>query len=252
MPDLSPDPQPQNPQPPDPQPRLEPVGREPQAPSSVVLVLHGGQSNSHDPAGGRTMLSYLRMVPFARMLHRAGRGGNVAVYLLRYRYRGWNGPHMDALRDARWALREFDRRFPGVPVVLLGHSMGGRAALRAAGADNVVAVCALAPWLDGTDPVEQLAGRSVLIAHGDRERVTDPGQSYAYAVRAKRVTDRVCRFEVLGDGHAMLRRAAGWSSLVRRFVLGELGIEPEDPDISNAMYQPAPGGLRRTLTGAVR
>lgn len=231
-----------------PQPRLEPVGREQPDPSAVVLVLHGGRSESRDPAGGRSMLTYLRMVPFARMLRKAG----PAVYLLRYRYRGWNGPRMDALRDAQWALGELVRRFPGVPVVLLGHSMGGRAALRAAGADDIVAVCALAPWLDGTDPVEQLAGRAVLIAHGDRERFTDPGQSYAYAVRAKRVTARTCRFEVLGGGHSMLRRAAEWNDLVRRFVLGELGIEPEDPAIANAMRQPTPDGLRTVLTGATR
>jgi dienelactone hydrolase len=188
------------------------------------------------------------MLPFAREL--AGRERGLAVWLLRYRYRGWNAPAMDAKQDALWALDEAARRHPGVPVVLLGHSMGGRAALHAAGHPGVRAVCALAPWLDGTDPVEQLAGRGVLIAHGDRDRMTDPAESYAFAVRAKRVTDRVCRFDVLGDGHAMLRRAGDWNSLVRRFVLGELGIEPPDPEIANAMRQPAPAGLRTALSGA--
>jgi hypothetical protein len=128
--------------------------------------------------------------------------------------------------------------------------MGGRAALHAAGHPAARAVCALAPWLDGTDPVAQLAGRTVLIAHGDRERMTDPDESYAFAVRAKRVTERVCRFDVLGDGHAMLRRAGDWHSLVRRFVLGEAGIEPSDPEITNALRQPAPAGLRAALAGA--
>jgi hypothetical protein len=41
-------------------------------------------------------------------------------------------------------------------------------------------VSALAPWLEVADPVRQLAGRTVLLAHGDQDRVTDPERSYAY------------------------------------------------------------------------
>jgi dienelactone hydrolase len=189
------------------------------------------------------------MLPFAQMLAAAGGKQGLAVYMLRYRYQGWNGSAKDPVRDTEWALDELSRQHPGIPVVLLGHSMGGRAALHAAGHRSVRAVCALAPWLDGTDPVAQLAGRTVLIAHGDREHTTDPRESYAYAVRAKKITDRVCRFDVLGDGHAMLRRAQDWNGLVRRFVLGELGIEPPDPAITNALREPAPTGLRVALSG---
>lgn len=159
---------------------------------------------------------------------------------------------MDAYRDAEWAVHELARRYPGRPIVLVRHSMGGRAVLRAAGAPGVVAVCGLAPWLEGSDPVEQLAGRAVLIAHGDRDRMTEPAASYAYALHARSVTDRVARFDVLGDGHPMLRRAGDWTSLVRRFALGELGAEPRDPVISNAMAEPAPAGLRVALEGAHR
>ncbi|WP_219417874.1 alpha/beta hydrolase [Pseudonocardia nigra] len=223
-------------------PRIEPVGRVPASPPGVVLVLHGGRAHSRE-SGERKRLSYWRMLPFARALAHTG----PAVYMLRYRYRGWNAPTRDPLRDAHQALDEIARRHPGAPVVLVGHSMGGRAALAAAGAPNVTAVCALAPWLDASDPVDQLAGRTVLIAHGDRERYTDPRESYAYALRAKRVTDQVCRFEVHGAGHYMLSRARDWQSLVRRFVLGVLEIEPEDPDIANALRQPTPAGLRAEL-----
>ncbi|MGI8817431.1 MAG: alpha/beta hydrolase [Pseudonocardia sp.] len=232
-------------------PRVRSIGRVPESPSALVLVLHGGRSRSHARTN-RFQLAYLRMLPFARSLARAGGRRGLAVWMVRYRYRGWNGPAMDAKQDAMWALDEAQRRNPGVPVVMVGHSMGGRAALHAAGHPMVRAVCALAPWLDGTDPVEQLAGRTVLIAHGDQERMTDPAQSYAFAVRAKLVTAQVCRFDVQGDGHAMLRRARDWSSLVRRFVLGELGIEPPDPEITNALCQPAPAGLRAELSGAPR
>ena len=37
---------------------------------SIVLVLHGGQARSTTTVRRRTQLSYLRMVPFARFLHR--------------------------------------------------------------------------------------------------------------------------------------------------------------------------------------
>ena len=227
---------------PDTLPRLEPVGAPPARPAAVVLVLHGGQAHSTE-SGERKGLAYRRMLPFARTLARRG----PAVYLLRYRVRGWNSPARDALLDARWATAALAERHPGVPVVLLGHSMGGRAALAAAGAPNVTAVCALAPWLDGSDPVAQLAGRTVLIAHGDRERYTDPAASYAYAARAKAAGVAICRFDLPGAGHFMLTRTGDWNRLVRRFVLGVAGIEPLDPVIANALAQPAPQGLTAQL-----
>jgi acetyl esterase/lipase len=226
-------------------PRLEPVGRVQATPSAVILVLHGGRAHSRE-SGERKRLTYRRMLPFGRALAGAG----PAVFMLRYRFRGWNAPAKDALRDAQWALGELAEQHPGVPVVLVGHSMGGRAALGAAGASNVVAVCALAPWLDGSDPVVQLDGRTVLIAHGDRERWTDPGESYRYAVRAKERGVTICRFDVPGAGHFMLTRVRDWHTLTRRFVLGVLGIEPVDPAIANALHQPTPSGLRAVLHGA--
>jgi pimeloyl-ACP methyl ester carboxylesterase len=226
-------------------PRLEPVGPRPARPAALVVVAHGGGANATTSADRRG-LPYWRMVPFARALARTD---GLAVLMLRYRLRGWNGSARDAARDAEEMLAELHRRRPGVPTALVGHSMGGRAVLHAAGAPDVRAVAALAPWLDGTDPVDQLAGRSVLIAHGDRERTTDPRESLAYAVRARRVTDRVARFDVLGDGHAMLRRAREWHALVTRFVRGELGFAPEDPAIAHAMRRPTPGGLQVPLSG---
>ena len=125
--------------------------------------------------------------------------------------------------------------------------MGGRAALRVADHPAVRAVCALAPWIGDDEPAHQLAERSVLIAHGDRDRTTDPRLSYQFAVRAKHVTSRVCRFDVLGDGHAMLRRAPDWSELAARFVAVELGLRKPDPVIEDAMHRPAPEGLRVPL-----
>ncbi|HEX8758862.1 MAG TPA: alpha/beta fold hydrolase [Pseudonocardiaceae bacterium] len=219
---------------------------------SIVLVLHGGQARSSTPVRRWTQLSYLRMVPFARYLHRRDGGRGMSVRILRYRYRGWDEPEMHPVQDARWALAQLRDQHPEASIALLGHSMGGRAALRVADHPGVTAVCALAPWTFDDEPVRQLAGRSVLIAHGDREHMTDPRLSYRFAVRAKQVTSRVCRFDVLGDGHAMLRRARDWSELTARFVEAELGLGKPDPLIEDAMRRPAPEGLRVPLPAMTR
>jgi predicted esterase len=213
---------------------------------AVALVLHGGEERSRAPVH-RLRPTYLRMLPFARDLAWTGRRGGLAVWLLRYRHRGWNDPDLDPVVDARWALEEINRRHPGAPVVLVGHSMGGRVALRVAGDDAVVGVCALAPWTPAGDPVAQLAGRTVLIAHGDRDTVTDPRLSHAYALRAKQVSEAVCRFDVRGESHALLRRAGEWRLLVRRFTLGMLGITEPDRVIGAALAEPSPAGLNVQL-----
>ncbi len=217
-----------------------------------MLVLHGGQARSLTTARRRTQLGYLRMVSFARFLHRRDGGRGMSVRILRYRYRGWNEPQRHPVQDARWALTQLRDQHPHASIALLGHSMGGRAALRVADDPAVTAVCALAPWTTDDEPVHQLAGRSVLIAHGDRERCTDPRLSYQFAVRAKQVTSRVCRFDVLGEGHAMLRRAHDWSALAARFVEAELGLRPPDTLIEDAMRRPVPAGLRVPLPAMTR
>lgn len=215
-------------------------------PTAIVLVLHGGQETSTEPAH-RLRPAYLRMLPFAHDLARAGRRAGIGVFALRYRFRGWNGDAMDPVADARAALDRIRRHHPGVPVVLVGHSMGGRVALRVGGEPEVVGVCALAPWTPSGDPVAHLAGRAVLIAHGTRDTVTEPRLSHAYALRAKDVTDRTCRFEIRDETHAMLRREREWRSLVRSFTLGVLAVTEMDHVIASALAKPSPGGLRVVL-----
>lgn len=221
------------------EPRLRKLGASGADVRAAVLVLHGGQENSTAPAAPWHP-AYLRMIPFARDLRRAP---GVAVWQLCNRHRGWNAPDLDPVADARWALDRLRAAYPDVPVALVGHSMGGRVALRVADDPAVVGVCALAPWTPDGEPVGQLAGRTVLIAHGDRDRMTDPALSYTYAERAKVVTDAVARFDVLGDAHAMLNRYGEWTRLVRRFTLGVLGVVDVDRDIAEALAKPAPAGL---------
>ncbi len=167
-------------------------------------------------------LAVLRMLPFATSLRRAGAAGGLAVARLRYRERGWNGEQRSPVADAEWALDELGRRFPDAPVALVGHSMGGRTAFYAAGHPNVEAVVGLAPWLEPGDPVVQLAGRRVLIAHGSLDRMTSATESGAYARRAATVARSVSYIAVKADAHAMLKRATVWHELATGFVTGVL------------------------------
>ena len=202
------------------------------SPRSVVLVLHGGQARSIRPTRASNAAS-LRMIPFARALHRAGDGTGLVVARLRYLVRGWNGSTASPVPDARWALARLGERYPDLPVALLGHSMGGRVAFTVADTPGVHAVVALAPWVEPGDAVLPLTGRRLLVAHGTRDRVTDPRASAAFAERARDAGVQVSYVEVRGDGHPMLRRAGLWHALAARFVVGALS-DPALSDIGNA------------------
>ena len=195
--------------------------------ASAVLVLHGGKVRSKEPVR-RTNLAYLRMRPFAAAVDRRARqvgaaGPNgLGALLLRDRFRGWNGEDADPVADALWALDRIEQLHGRIPVVLLAHSMGGRAALRAAGHPMVTGVVALAPWLPEGEPVTQLDGRRVLIAHGGRDTITDPANSRAYAERAEAAGTDVEYREIPGGKHAMLAGASAWHTLAAEFAVDRL------------------------------
>jgi alpha-beta hydrolase superfamily lysophospholipase len=201
--------------------------------AAVVIVLSGGKADSFDLADARK-LTAVRMRPFAAVLHRRGRRRGITVWTLRYRYRGWNGDERSPVADVQWALDEVRRRHGDLPVVLVGHSMGGRAALAIGGDPLVCGVCALAPWTLPADPFDQLAGRDVLIVHGTRDFVTSPRGSRAYARHAAAAGARVGYIALPGETHAMLFRWRTWHRLAAGFALGALGVAPMPREIEAA------------------
>jgi pimeloyl-ACP methyl ester carboxylesterase len=209
----------------------------------IALITHGGRSRS-TAADSNLRSPALRMFPFAGDLARSGRRGGLAVAQLRYRVVGYNDG--DPVRDVEWAIDQLAERFDA-PVCLVGHSMGARAALRAAGHERVTAVAGLAAWCPPAEPVEQLAGRTVMLVHGTRDRITDPARSLEFGRRAREKAARLARFELARAGHTMLQRLPLWHSLTRRFVLGALGLEPMDERLAAAFLLPPERALRVSL-----
>ena len=204
--------------------------RRPGRPEGIVLVLHGGASRPGSPMVSPTQLSVLRMVPIATRIARAGRG-RLEVHRLLNSARGWDSTHTP-VDDVAWALEQVRRDRPDLPVALVGHSLGGRAALLAGDRDGVRAVVALNPWIHPTDRVD-LAGRQVLVVHGLQDRIASPRAAEALVRRLQRTTEVEWRTVPEGK-HAMLRHAADFerpaADFVVRALLGQRASEREPAD----------------------
>ncbi|GAB2723750.1 alpha/beta hydrolase [Streptomyces bullii] len=227
------------------------LGPEPAPVSGAVLLLPGGEEvSSRRPS---PMWAAASVRALGRRLARAGRDEGLAVHVVHYRYRGWNGTEAHLAGDAAWAADEVVRRYGDVPVCLAGIGMGGRAALRAGGHEAVNSVLALAPWLPEEDvaappePVKQLAGRRVLIVHGTNDERTDPELSFRLAARAKKANREVCRFEVHTDGHGLHQYRDEVIALAEDFVMGVLFGRALSRPVQDAFAAPPPLGLRMPL-----
>jgi dienelactone hydrolase len=214
-------------------------------PRAVALVLPGGKAQSAAPTGD-LQLAVLRMAPFAAALRQAGAADGLIVARLRYRVRGWNGAQESSAQDARWALDQLADQFPGRPIGLVGHSLGGRTAMRVADHPAVDTVAGLAPWLPPGESVAGLAGRAVLIMHGTDDRITDPHESARFAHRAERVARQVTYISVRDGKHAMLRRPTLWHDLAAGWTVGALGLSARPPRGRDHVVQDA---QRRALAG---
>jgi pimeloyl-ACP methyl ester carboxylesterase len=188
----------------------------------VVVVAHGGESVSTEPTTAH-QLAVLRMIPLVAAIRHAVRGQAVMVRRPRFEVRGWNDADASPVRDLTRLLDDLREEFGPVSVVLVGHSMGARAVLCAAGHPSVTAAAGLAPWLPPGEPVDQLVGRRILLAHGTADAVTSPADTWVYADRARALTS-VTEIEVRAGEHTMLWRAPLWHGLAAAFTCLSLGI----------------------------
>lgn len=195
---------------------------EPDGPSrGVVLMLHGGAKTGTQPVGGRSG-SYWRSRRMRDEIADAVLSAGHSLWLLRFAVRGWNAARSaepSPLADVRWALAQADEHHPGRLVALLGHSMGARAAVHVADHPSVAGVVALAPWWEPSDPVQPLAGRHLVAAHGSRDRITSARMTRAYVERARPVATSSEFVDVGPLGHYLLRSPETWNAFALESVL---------------------------------
>ena len=184
--------------------------RVPAEPAGAVLVLHGGASRGENMMVSPTQLSVLRMIPIARRVARAGKG-ELAVFRLLNSRRGWETSHTP-VRDATWALAEMRDRLGGdLPTCIIGHSLGGRAAILASGAPQVSCAVALAPYVYPGD-IPPIHGQRLMVIHGSSDRIASSKRALELARRLARRTPTSFVL-VRGGGHSMLRRHGEFSGL---------------------------------------
>ncbi|MEO6020772.1 MAG: alpha/beta fold hydrolase [Knoellia sp.] len=184
----------------------------PGSPRAIILMLHGGKPNSHAPVEDGSA-SWRRSAWMARSIAARAHDAGLSVWLLRYRERGWNGGGGDRIADAQWALDRVREEHGDVPVILLGHSMGARVAVHVAHDPSVVGVVALAPWWSSSDPVDTLAGRSLVAAHGRRDRLTSFAQTQQFVERAQSVAAGAEFVDMGRRGHYLLVGASAWNDV---------------------------------------
>lgn len=192
-------------------------------PKAVALFIHGGDVTGYlamrrgDPA-------YLRMIPFARDVERRSRG-RVGAAVLRLAVRGWNDPDKPAVEDARWALRELRRRYPNLPIAVVGHSMGGRVVLELAATEELAAIVALAPWAADEYPAHLFVGTPLLGIHGRQDTVTDPDATRDLVERVV-AAGGDARFVSMPGWHAMLWHPMRWHKASSAFLIDHLTDRP--------------------------
>ncbi len=173
-----------------------------------------------------TQLSVLRMIPIAKRLAKADHR-RLAVYRLLNSTRGWDTSHTP-VDDVHWAIEQLRDGFgSGLPVGLVGHSLGGRAAILAGDHPEVRSVVALNPWVYPADGQTDLTGRRVLIVHGTDDRIASPANATAAARGLERTAD-VSLVRVEGGKHAMLRRHRDFDRLAADFTASAL-LEDRTP-----------------------
>jgi pimeloyl-ACP methyl ester carboxylesterase len=186
--------------------------------TDLVILAHGGSVEADNPA--RDWHSgLLRVLQFGDVAVKAAPGS--AVGLLRYRVCGWNGASADPAQDVQRVIDAAPEQFERI--VLIGHSMGGRAVLRASAHPRVGGVLALAPWVPADEPGLRPCDAPVVIATGTNDDTTPVGMARHFVRTSREGGSQLAYFEIPGAGHRLLLHADVVDRLIRSFLTHALG-----------------------------
>ena len=124
---------------------------------AAVVCVNGGQGGEVEGTWSATLEWLVTRV--------APRFPELAFWEVRYRVKSWD--RLDwCVEDAREAMEAS----AAVRILLLGFSMGGAVAIRAADDRRVESVLGLAPWIPDRLPLGSLRGRRLRVLHGSLDR----------------------------------------------------------------------------------
>jgi alpha/beta superfamily hydrolase len=217
----------------------------PASAGAVVLVMHGGSIEGRKPNRPWSH-NVARLYPIARDLAAAAPPRPLAVARLRFRWRGWNGDEQSPVADARWALDQVRSRYPGAPIALVGHSMGGRTAIHVADDPDVRLLVGIAPWIEARDPLPSSRALQTVLIHGDRDRICPLWASRDTVEKLRAEGQPAALVRVARADHAMLVRARLASRLVTDVVVAGFA------ESLGGAVPPWPGVARSVAEAAIR
>ena len=128
------------------------------------------------------------------------------------------------VQDALLALHWWSTSLGVARVVVVGHSLGGATAITVAALNSAVAGCVgLASQTAGTELVDRLEGRPLLLVHGREDRVLPAMCSENIHSRAREPRELVL---LDGCGHLMSEAADEVIERVKAFAVAALGHDP--------------------------
>lgn len=185
----------------------------PPAPVAGVLVLHGGAAESSCTVRPWHP-GHLRTVVLARALGRLL--PDVTVMQLRHHVAGWNGSGAGVLAEARWALRAMEAVLE-VPVVLVGHSLGGRVAAHLA--PVTAGAVLLNPWLPADDPTGWgRRGNGLRVVQTPKDRTCPPADTVQWLEKVARAGSDVRLRTIPDSDHGMVRHFPTWHTVTAAAV----------------------------------
>ncbi len=201
-------------------PRIQYVEGDPARSAGVVVLLHGA-NDALQPHPAWLDPAYLRMPALRRVIRRACQR-KLVVAQIYHAGGGWDLHSRAAEEDGRYAFELVRRRFPGLPLCVVAHSSGGCAALRAGDDPGIVSIAALAPYVSPHDRADHLAGRDLLVVHGDQDHVASFQLSRELVERVNQSGGRARFVAMPAAGHFMVRGAKLWHSLAADHVVRTL------------------------------
>lgn len=215
---------------------------------AVALVFHGGSEGAGTKAVGEWSPSYRRAAYLHWCVKNRLADQGIALWLTRFRFDNWayNGaaPGSTQVDDSEAAIEQASIDYPGVPVVLIGHSMGARVAVRVAAQAHVAGVIGLAPWFPAEEAVDTLTDRHLAVAVNPGDPHATAAEATAYcaraAARAISVEYQEIGSESLGRrargyvGHGMVTNPSQW----HRFITSQAGRMIYNRDERHHPYGP--------------